>query len=130
MTPTIDEWRGVRCRRRRDEHVAEAGQRGAEFFDLGLVGLDRVAFGVLGLAFFFDVEADVFEQDDLTGLQRTASSFNFRTDAIIEELHRTTKQFFQTLGDRRQRVLCILLTIRTAQGGDISTTEAPLLSAY
>ena len=101
--------------------VSELGEACAEGLDGFLVGLflGLGAIGVLDLplAFFFDVEAEVFEEDDFTRLDSGAGGFDFRTHAVGEELHRLLDEFFELLGDRSERVLHVLFAIRASQVG-------------
>ena len=102
-------------------NVSELGEACAEGLHGFLVGL-FLSFGAIGvldlaLAFFFDVEAEVFEEDDFTRLDSGAGSFDFRTHAVGEELHRLLDEFFELLCNRSERVLHVLFAIRTAEVG-------------
>ena len=55
--------------------------------------------------FFFGVEADVFEQDNLAWLQTVACCFDLRTDAVGEELNVLLQQLGQPRGNRFKREL-------------------------
>ena len=96
-------------------HVAEFREAGAERGELRRIGGFRGAVLALHLAFFLDVEAQVFEQHDFTGLQRGAGGFDFRTDAIAEELDRLAEQAGEFLGDRLEREPLGALTVRPAK---------------
>ena len=63
------------------------------------------------------MEAEVFEEDDFTRLDSGAGSFDFRTHAVGEELHRLLDEFFELLSNRSERVLHVLFAIRTAEVG-------------
>ena len=47
-----------------DVDVAEFAEAGTEGSDFGCVRFDFIAVGVFGFAFFFDVKAEVFKQDN------------------------------------------------------------------
>ncbi len=80
-------------------NVAEFREAGAKFRDLCWIGLHRIAVGVLGLAFFLDVETHVFEEDDFARLEGSAGGLDFRSDAVVEKLHRLAEQFLELRGD-------------------------------
>ena len=71
--------------------LRKAGTKGSDF--LG-VGFGRGAVFVFDFAFFFNVEAEIFEQDDFAGLERGAGGFYFGADAIVEAKDRAAEGTF------------------------------------
>ncbi|NJL19242.1 MAG: hypothetical protein HC901_02865 [Bdellovibrionaceae bacterium] len=72
---------------------------GAEGGELPGFGFGGSAILVFDLAFLLDVEAEVFQEDDLPGLEGGAGLFHVRSDAIGEELHGFADEFLEFLGD-------------------------------
>ena len=104
-----------------DVNVGELGEACTEGLDGFLVGLD-LFFGAVGvldlaLAFFFDVEAEVFEKDDVTRLCSGACGFDFGTAAVVKELDRLLDEFFELLCDRSEGELRVHFAVRAAEVG-------------
>ena len=98
-----------------DVDVAEAGKRRAELGNLDGIGLHAGAVFELHFTFFFDVETEVFEEQDFTGLEGLRSGFSFRANAAWDELHRAAQELLELDGDRTQGELLNDLTVRTAE---------------
>ena len=71
----------------------------------------------LNFTFFFDVEAEVFEEQNLTRLQGLRGRFSFWADAGSDKLHRLTEKLFEFSGHWAQGELLDDLTIRATQVG-------------
>jgi len=97
------------------EDVGELGQTGAELGDLGGIGLGGGAVLVLDLALFLDVEAEVFEEEHFTGLERGGGGFGDRADAIGGEGDGLAEDLFEFGGDGLEGEFLDHLAIRTAE---------------
>ena len=72
--------------------IAELRQRSAEALNFFGVSLRLAPVLVLYFAFLFDVETEVFEQDDFSWLERRAGGLNLRADTVVEKLHRLAEE--------------------------------------
>ena len=61
------------------------------------------------------MKAEVFEKDNITGLQLGAGLFGCRAGAIGDELDRFSEQFFQFRRDRLKGVFVHLLAVGTSE---------------
>lgn len=68
-----------------DVYISKFAQTFPESFDFVLVGLDFCPGFICSFAFFFDVESQVLQEDDLTWFWVGAGFFDFRTNAVGEE---------------------------------------------
>jgi hypothetical protein len=75
------------------ENIAEFGEAGTEGSDFFGIGFGGGAVLVFDFAFFFNVEAEIFEEDDFAGLERGAGGFDFGADAVAEELYGLAEEF-------------------------------------
>jgi hypothetical protein len=91
------------------------GEAGTEGGDLGGIGFGGGAVFIFDFAFFFDVEAEVLEEDYFTGLERGAGSFDIRADAILEEAHGFAEELGEFFGDGLEGILGDGLAIRAAE---------------
>ncbi len=82
-----------------DIHIAKLREAGAKGFDLFGIGFEFAAVFQFHFAFFFNVEAQIFKQDNIAGLGFRAGRFDFRADTVIEKLHRLAEQFGERIGD-------------------------------
>ena len=98
-----------------DIHVAELREAGAKGFYFFGIGFEFAAVFQFHFAFFFDVEAQIFEQDDIAGNGFRARGFDFRADAVIEKLHGLAEQFRERIGDGLKRKLLDAFAIGTSQ---------------
>jgi len=80
-----------------DEDVGQFGELGRESVVVG---------------FFFGVETQVFEQQDLTRLDPGGGLGGGFADAISRELDRSVKNLLQALGDREQAAAHVALAVR------------------
>jgi hypothetical protein len=92
--------------------LSEAGTEGGDFFGIGFGG---GAVFVFDFAFFFNVEAEIFEQDDFSGMERGAGGFDFGADAIVEELHGLAEEFGEFFSDGLERKFFDDFAIRAAE---------------
>ncbi len=61
------------------------------------------------------MEAEVFQQHDITGLQSGAGRLNRRADTVVEKPHRAVEQFGQLHRHRAERILGHLLPVGPAE---------------
>src|SRR6516162_9218994 len=98
-----------------DVNVSQLSQAFTESFDLGRISLDFSSGGVYSLAFFLNVETEVLEKNDGSSCWVGAGSFNFSSDAIVQEKDVLAQQLFQLIGNWSQCILGVLVAIRTTQ---------------
>ena len=100
-----------------DVDVAEGGQLFAEFGNGVFVSFGLVAVFVLGAAFFFDVEAEVLEEDDLAIRGGIDGGLDLRTDTVGGEGDIFLEEFFEFGHDGFQAVLGVCFAVGSTQVG-------------
>lgn len=98
-------------------YVAEVGEPLTELSDLGGVGLGLVALFVLYGALLFDVETEVFEEDDGAVFGRSNGLLDVGADAVVEEDDRLADEFREFVGDGFKRVFGVDFAVRTSEMG-------------
>ena len=98
-----------------DEDVTELGEGGAKGGDGGRIGFLGGTVLKLHFAFFFDVEAEIFEENDGAGREFSASSFDRGADAVIEESNGAAEKFFEFGSDGLEGKLGDLLAVGTTE---------------
>jgi hypothetical protein len=102
-----------------DVDVGEPGQRRPEGLHVVRAGLDlgdaAVRIGHAGLAFFFDMETEILEEDHLARLDLRTGGLDFRADAIGKELHRSPEQPLEGGRHRGKTVLRHYLPVGPAE---------------
>jgi hypothetical protein len=99
----------------RDEDITKLGEAGAEGFDIVRGGFGGGAVLVFGFAFLFDVEAEVFEKGDFTGLHVGAGGFDFESNAVFKETDGAAEKLGEFFGDGLEGVFGNAATIRAAE---------------
>ena len=97
--------------------VAQTRERGPEFGHFGGVGLLAGAVLELHFALFFDVETEVFEEQDLARPEGLGGGFGLGAHAGRDELHRLAKELLELGGHGTQGELLDDLAVRTAEVG-------------
>jgi len=69
----------------------------------------------LVIFFFFGVEADIFEQQDVAIFQRFARGFGIGADTVIRKIHVFAQQLFEFFCCRLQGVFCIASALGPAE---------------
>lgn len=105
--------RGVRT----DVDVTESSEALAELSNLGGIGLDLLALGVLGAALLLGVEAEVLKQDDLATGGAVDGLLDLGADAVLSEGDGLAEQLGQDGDDGLKAVLLVDLAVRTAEVG-------------
>jgi hypothetical protein len=100
-----------------DVNIAESSQSLAELLDLGLVGLDLVALGILGASLLLGVEAQVLEKNDLAAGRLVDGLLDFLADAVLSEDDIAAEQLLELWDNRLQAVLGVGLAVGTAEVG-------------
>lgn len=100
-----------------DVDIAESSKSLTELSNLLLVGLDLVAFFVLGAALLLGVKAQVLKKDDLAAGGLVDGLLNVFADTVLGEDDVAAEQFLQLGHNRLQAVLGVLLAIGTAEVG-------------
>jgi hypothetical protein len=100
-----------------DVDVTQGGQALAELSDLGGVGLDLLALGILGGALLLDVETQVLQQDNLAVLGLVDDGLDLGADAVRGELDALAQLLLKLGEDGLQAVLGVDLAVRAAQVG-------------
>ncbi len=98
-----------------DVDIAEFSQIFAEFSDILWASFDFCAVLVFDGAFFFDVEAEVFEQDDGAVRGSVDGVFNFEADGVVDEDDILFELFFELFCDGLERIFCDDLAIGTSE---------------
>ena len=97
--------------------VAQTRERGPEFSHFGGIGLLAGAVLELHFALFFDVETEVFEEQDLARLEGLGGGFGLGAHAGGDELHRLAEELLELGGDGAEGELLDDLAVRTAEVG-------------
>jgi hypothetical protein len=100
-----------------DVNITESSQSLAELLDLGLVGLDLVALGILGASLLLGVEAQVLEKNDLAAGGLVDGLLDFLADAVLSEDDFAAEQLLELWDNRLQAVLGVGLAVGTAEVG-------------
>ena len=98
-----------------DIDLAESGETGAEIGNGEGIGGFFGAVWSFGLAFFLDVEAEIFEEDDASWLEGGAGGFGFWADAFGEELDWATEEFGEFFADWAEGEFLDVLAIGAAE---------------
>jgi hypothetical protein len=100
-----------------DVDVTESGKALAELLNLGLVGLDLLALGVLAAALLLGVETQVLEEDNATVLGVVDSLLDLGTDTVVGEGDLLADELLELSNNGLQRVLLVDLSVGTAEVG-------------
>ena len=100
---------------RTDVDVTESSEALAELLNLGLVGLDLVALGVLGAALLLNVEAQVLQQNHLATGGLVHGLLGLSANAVLGEDNALAEKLLQLGDDGLQTVLGVGLAVRAAQ---------------
>lgn len=100
-----------------DVDVTEGSQALAELLDIGLVGLDLLALGILGGALLLGVEAQVLEQNNLATGGLVDGLLGLSTDTVISEGDALSEKLLEHGHDGLQAVLGVDLAIGAAEVG-------------
>lgn len=108
-----------------DVDISQRSQRLSELFNSSGVGLDLLAVDLSG-AFFFNVESEVLQKNDLAIVSLGNGLLNLGSDTVVQESHLGVQKLGKFISNRGQRVLVNNLTIGSAQ----MRSENDSLSSY
>lgn len=97
--------------------VAEVGESLTELGNLGRVGLGLVALLVLDGTLLFDVETEIFEENDRTVFGGGNGLLDVGTDAIVEEDDGLADEFRELVGNGFEGVFGVDFSVRTSEMG-------------
>ncbi len=98
-----------------DINIAEPGQL---FGEVGIVLL------------FFLMEAEIFQQKNITVFQLSGEFVDFRADAVRRERHRLVQQFGQSAGGRLERIPRLRAAFGTAEMAHENEAAAAIQDAF
>lgn len=102
---------------RTDVDVTEGSQALAELLDIGLIGLDLLAFGILGAALLLGVETQVLEENDLATGGLVNGLLGLSTDTVVSEDDALAEKLLEHRDDGLQAVLGVDLAVGAAEVG-------------
>lgn len=100
-----------------DVDVTKSSQALAELLNIGLVGLDLFAIGVLGGTFLFGVETQVLEQNNLAPGGVVDGLFSLGTNTVLGEDDVLSKKLPKFRNNGLQAVLGVGLAVGAAEVG-------------
>jgi hypothetical protein len=99
-----------------DVNVSEFREGSTELLDLFSVSLGLVTFLVFRRTLFFNVESQIFEEEDLTFFSVGDGLFDFGTDAVREESDVLAgEETFEFGGDGFERVFFYFLSVGSTE---------------
>ena len=100
-----------------DVDVTEGSQALAELLDIGLVGLDLLALGILGAALLLSVETQVLKEDNLATGGLVDGLLGLSADTVISEDDALAEKLLEHGNNGLQAVLGVDLAVGTAEVG-------------
>jgi hypothetical protein len=100
-----------------DVDVTEGSKALAELLNIGLVGLDLLAFSILGAALFLSVETQVLEENNLTIGGLVDGLLGLSADTVISEDDALAEKLLEHGNNGLQAVLGVDLAVGTAKVG-------------
>jgi hypothetical protein len=100
-----------------DVDVTEGSQALAELLDIGLVGLDLLAFGILGATLLLSVETQVLEENNLATGGLVNGLLSLSTDTVISEDDALAEKLLEHGHNGLQAVLGVDLAVGAAEVG-------------
>ena len=100
-----------------DVNVTEGSEALAERINIGLVGLDLLALGILGAALFLGVETQVLEQNDLAIGSLVHCLLGLGTNAVLGESDALAEKLLKHGNNGLQAVLGVDLAVGATQVG-------------
>ena len=98
-----------------DVNVTEGSEALAECINIGLVGLDLIALGVLRAALLLSMETEVLKQNDLATGSLVHGLLSLGTNAVIDESDVLAEKLLKHRNNGLQAILGVDLAIRAAQ---------------
>lgn len=100
-----------------DVDVTEGSEALTELVDLGLVGLDLLALGILGATLLLGVETQVLEQDNLATAGLVDNLLRLGTDTVLSEDDALANEALEDGDNGLQAVLGVDLAVGAAKVG-------------